>query len=283
MKAITSRVLLSLSLISGLVCSASAYATPITDIAILMDASGSMGRTGWDNEEDFVSNFILDGIPYEHSRLGIIQFSSSSRTKQIYGFEDQQDDRELIADVVQNMSYTKGSTYMKKAIDKAINLFDNESAEENNKAIIMLTDGNPWPSSRQDPCGRASALDARGIDVFIVGMGNGWTRDRIDCLVEDPYLDIIATAGTSADDLAAAMTPLTERIGAISGIEFTNEMTCNEAGAIWDSNRCRAAWPSTEPEPVSEPTTFFSMIFGLIAMLFMRRYRHKLQFKQVHL
>lgn len=272
MKAITSKFLLATSVFLGLLCSANSYAAPMLDIAILMDSSGSMGSTGWNNEEDFVSKLIISGIPYEDTRLGIIQFSSSSRTKQIYGFDDQQDDRQQISDRVQDMNYTRGSTYMKKAVDKAINLFDNESSAENEKAIIMLTDGNPWPSSRQSPCSSVYKLNERGIKVYIVGMGSGWTMNKIDCLVEDSSLDIIATDSTSAYDLATAMVPLTERLGAISGIEYSTELDCVEAGAIWNSNSCRAAWPS-DAEPVNEPAILFMMIFGFGGMFSLRRYK----------
>ncbi len=272
MKIITSKFLLTISIILSLFFSVNSYAAPMLDIAILMDSSGSMGKSGWANEEDFVSDLIISGIPYEDTRLGIIQFSSSSKTKQIYGFENQQDNRQQISDVVQDMYYRGGSTYMKKAVDTAINLFDNESTEENSKAIIMLTDGNPWPSSSQSPCGRVDDLNDRGISVFIVGMGNGWTRDRIDCLVEDSYLDIIATDSTSAYDLATAMQPLTERLGAISGVPFATEIDCVEGGAIWDSNSCRAAWPS-DAEPVNEPAILFMMLFGFGGIFSLRRYK----------
>ncbi len=272
MKIITSKFLLTLSVFLGLLCSVNSYAAPMLDIAILMDSSGSMGSSGWNNEEDFVSKLIISGIPYEDTRLGIIQFSSSYTTKQIYGFEDQQDDRQEISDVVQDMYYRGGSTYMKKAVDTAINLFDTESAGENAKAIIMLTDGNPYPSYSQSPCTSVYKLNDRGINVFIVGMGSGWTMNKIDCLVEDPNLDIIATNSTSAYDLATAMEPLTERLGAISGISFATEIDCVEGGAIWDSNSCRAAWPS-DAEPVNEPAILFMMLFGFGGMFSLRRYK----------
>ncbi len=274
MKTITSKYLLPLFIILGLFCSANIYAAPILDIAILMDASGSMGNSGWNNEEDFVSDLILTGIPFEDTRLGIIQFSSRSKIKQIHGFEDQQNDREQLSDRVQDMYHTGGGTYMKDAVRKAMDLFDTESQDENEKAIIMLTDGNPWPSSRQSPCTLKSRLDNRGISVFIVGMGSGWDVDQIDCLVDDSDLDIIAATSTSAADLAAAMQPLTERLGAISGVPFTTEIDCGEGGAIWGANGCRAAWPS-DAEPVNEPAILFMMIFGFGGMLSLRRYKKK--------
>ena len=42
----------------------------------------------------------------------------------------------------------------------------------------------------QDPCSLAPALRSRGIVVFVLGVGAGWTPSKTACLVDDPSAQV---------------------------------------------------------------------------------------------
>lgn len=160
------------------------------DIMVAMDASGSVGRTGWEQEKNFVSDLVGETLPAPPTgltRMGIVQFSTGSTLE--WALTDNQDPT-VVANLVQSLSWTQGYTYTKDAVQQVIQHFNSASTAERGKLMVLITDGVPYPTT-QDPCSLKTQLAGYGIKTVIVGVGN-FDTSRIDCLVDDPVQDLIA-------------------------------------------------------------------------------------------
>lgn len=165
-----------------------ARAAPIVvpqDIVFVIDGSGSLGQSGFDNEIDFVIDLIqtYGSDPLHPTRFGALLFSSGAPTT-VYNLTDDQTPS-TITGVLNGLSWPQGQTYTKDAVQGAIDMFDAQSDAANPKMMILITDGNPFPSSSQNPCGLKTDLDAADIQGRIIGSGSGLNVGTIACLVDD--------------------------------------------------------------------------------------------------
>ena len=129
----------------------------------LMDVSGSLGETNWQVEQRFVSDMITTGISYESS-VSVVTFGSGAWSH--WNFTDTQQPRSMITDMVENLAYIGGSTYMKTAIRTAITLFDNNESGSGDKILMFITDGDPFPSYYESVCDNNAikrSLDNSGL------------------------------------------------------------------------------------------------------------------------
>ena len=156
------------------------------DVIIMMDASGSVGSVNFETMKTFVADLVgaIDGGP-GLLRYGIIRFASSSST--LLDFSSNAipsfDTIEEIQAFISGISYTLGGTCISCALDGAITMFDAQSLSGEQKHIILITDG--WPNSVVNTCARVPSLIERNINVTIVGIGQGFSTDRVECLVND--------------------------------------------------------------------------------------------------
>jgi len=164
-----------------------ARAAPIVvpqDIIFVIDGSGSLGASGFQNEIDFVVDLIqtYGSDPLHPTRFGAVLFSTGATT--VYDLVDNQTPS-IIANVINNLAYPGGFTYTRDAVAGAISLFDAQSDGANPKTMILITDGNPNPFSTQNPCDLKVQLDAADIQSRIIGSGPGLNISTIGCLVDD--------------------------------------------------------------------------------------------------
>ena len=141
-----------------------------TDIALVLDRSGSMTGTPLTNMKAGADTFIdiiaeatggtADGQIGSGSHIGIVSFSSTATA-----------DTQLITSVATlknavNSLTAGGSTNHGDAFTKAIELFD--AASTNHKVIVMFTDGNT--TTGVPPAPIAAAARARGIIIYCIGL-----------------------------------------------------------------------------------------------------------------
>ena len=136
-----------------------------TDIALVLDRSGSMAGTPLTNMKAGANTFIdiiaeatggaADGQIGSGSHIGIVSFSSTAT-----------DDTQLITSVdtlknAVNALSAGGNTNHGDAFTKAIGLFD--AASSNHKVIVMFTDGNT--TTGLPPVRRGSPSTVSGLSV----------------------------------------------------------------------------------------------------------------------
>ena len=125
-----------------------------------MDSSGSVGYSGWETEVEFVSNMITSGVD-DNSYIGVMYFDSGACS--VWKFNDTQSPRSLITDAIDDIYFDGGATWMKTAVNMAITEFETYGDAKIPNLMMFITDGNPWPSWRQDPCELADDLQAAGM------------------------------------------------------------------------------------------------------------------------
>jgi hypothetical protein len=131
------------------------------DVVVLMDSSGSITSAGWAGEVSFVEQLDSDMPNRSGTRLAVIQFATTVITR--YNLTDNQSPSIANA-AIASIPYLQGSTYVKDAVQSAINLFAAQSDPLDPKVLILVTDdGDPNPQSSQNPSSLTSDLQSAGI------------------------------------------------------------------------------------------------------------------------
>ena len=107
------------------------------DVVIIMDSSGSVLAEGWIIQKAFVYDLISTAIP-RTSSVGLVQFATATFVRYELGWD--QNRTELLS-VVDNLEYTRGWTYMKDAVQSAVDQFRNQSMNTQRR-MVLITDGN---------------------------------------------------------------------------------------------------------------------------------------------
>lgn len=162
------------------------------DVIFAMDASGSVGASGWELEKSFVTTLMdelqtrgsLEGNTY---RFGVVVFATGASVH--YSFSDSQTPG-TPQNAVAGLNWTQGWTHTLDAVQTSLDLFSTDSTAGNLKHLMLLTDGNPYPTT-QAPCGMAVNLINSGVTTSIIGVGAGLDPASVECLVTDPANDFI--------------------------------------------------------------------------------------------
>ena len=183
------------------------------DICFAIDSSGSIGSTNFQTQIDWLSDFVETSLSSD-SRTGIIRFASTSEVLLDFSSSEPKTSLQL-SRFVDNITWTAGWTYTVGAIMDTIDLFDSQSNDITLKIFVILTDGNPaMPVSAGDDatnvCRFASTLKENNIGTYIVGVGNGWTYELVDCLVSDAENDILEVDSFNYNDFDEILPQLTD-------------------------------------------------------------------------
>lgn len=172
---------------------APASATPIVvpqDTVFLIDSSGSIGSSNFEIQRDFILE-VFDQLIFDNgpSRTGLIQFETDVTT--LHNLTDDQTPS-VLNNVVNSIDYDGGFTNTPGAVVSALQMFNTQSFDINPKLMVLITDGNPrLPNfGDADVCQYEAQVKSRDIQTVIVGIGDNWNPDRVDCLVNDPFSDI---------------------------------------------------------------------------------------------
>ena len=189
-----------------------------TDIALVLDRSGSMTGTPLANMKAGAKKFIdiietatdgtQDGVIGSGSHIGIVSFASAAVA-----------DTPLITSVATLKSAVDslsagGNTNHADAFTKAIQLFD--PASSNHKVIVMFTDGNTTTGAPPAPV--AAAARSAGITIYCIGLvgSDGIDVSALNNWATDPDASHVAVTPDDAEleDLFAQLAANISRPGA---------------------------------------------------------------------
>ena len=180
----------------------------IVDVGFILDSSGSLAKD-YGKEKDFLKTLAATfGVSSNGSRAGVVTFSYY--TKHSIKMNDHTDLTSFNAAV--DKIPLMGST---TRIDKALRLTQKEMFSIANggrpgvpKVLILLTDGTQTKDAgAEDPGVVADELRKDGINIIVVGIGQGVNRD-----------ELVQMAGSSDNAYSAAS--FSELIGS----EFVNKI-----------------------------------------------------------
>ena len=171
------------------------------DVVVLMDASAGIGSANWTLMKQRVSA-LIDGFAWSATgnRMAIVQFSGYAISRHPFGSPQSVS---ALKGTANALAYSGGQSWMRLAVQRAIEQYDEYPRANSTKVVILITDGNPNPLATQEPCALAAQLASRGVTTLIFGMGAAWTSANVSCLASDPATQIYAPDRTS--EMTAAL------------------------------------------------------------------------------
>ena len=171
------------------------FADAKSDIVFLIDTSGSLSSSDFDEEKKFITNFLNEiSVGMQATRVEVIPFGSSA-SQFITQISDPQNTKNMcsfnenFAGLAQSIN--GWATNMKEAFELAWKVCLNNGLKrtpltEVKTVVILLTDGK-WnrPSSDPSPVSWAEQLIDGKVEVFAIGVGN-IDYDKLKQVVEDP-------------------------------------------------------------------------------------------------
>ena len=157
------------------------------DVAFLLYRGGGVGTGSWNDVKNFTGDLISTAMP-STARTALIPFATESSIE--YTWADSQAEQDVLS-ALNALLLLGGATATRDAIQDAIDVWDASGDQDRRSVVFLLTNDDPFPISTQNPCSLKSALDARGMSVFLFGIGNQWSEAAQGCLVDDPGTDIL--------------------------------------------------------------------------------------------
>ncbi|WP_096087116.1 VWA domain-containing protein [Agaribacterium haliotis] len=165
------------------------------NIIFLMDASGSVGEEAFEDEKRFVAN-LASSFDYRKVNVGIVRFSTGADI--LHSLGDTQSAIAVEAAVL-GASYTKGSTFTRTALQTAMKQFDTYSGDESMRFVVLVSDGNPYPSNTQDVCDLKDDLNDRSITTLGLLVGDNINLQKLSCITDYEKLIPVKDFGALVD------------------------------------------------------------------------------------
>lgn len=143
-----------------------------TDLAFIVDSSGSLGESNFQEAKNFVWTVIRNfEISNNDTRIGVIRYST--RASVIFDFQFSADNNILLLkEIIDNIPYAEGETKTERALQLALtDLFSAKGVSRPDvpKILVVMTFGK---SDNALGVARASmALKENDVTVLSVGIG----------------------------------------------------------------------------------------------------------------
>uniref|UniRef100_A0A452TP96 Integrin subunit alpha E n=1 Tax=Ursus maritimus TaxID=29073 RepID=A0A452TP96_URSMA len=157
-----------------------------TEIAIILDGSGSIDPPDFQRAKDFISNMMRNF--YEkcfQCSFALVQYGGVIQTE--FGLRDSQDAMASLArvqNITQVGKVTKTASAMQHVLD---NIFTPSHGSRKNasKVMVVLTDGDIF----EDPLNLTTVISSpkmQGVERFAIGVRNNKTYNELKLIASDP-------------------------------------------------------------------------------------------------
>ncbi|CDW88480.1 UNKNOWN [Stylonychia lemnae] len=140
------------------------------NILFVIDGSGSINKTNFETQRDFIRNVIQGtNVGSDSYLIGLLLFST-----QLTLVSDFSSDKAALINALNAMDHPKGYTYTNKALIEAKELFQLQAKKRPDALNIMfvLTDGNPFPSSQAITDQTIKDLKNLEVQRYAIGIGD---------------------------------------------------------------------------------------------------------------
>lgn len=186
--------------------------TPV-DLAFIIDSSGSIGRTNYKKQKNFVKEVAKTfGLSPNGSRAAMVLYSNSASVKARFG---QYTDPKEFDGAVDSLPYERGLTRIDKALDLTARDVFAQSRSGVPKIAMLITDGTQTAAADAKGLREASEpLRQAGVRVLAVGVGKGVDREELRLVTESDE-DVVVAA--DFEDLLLKLSNLTSQACRLAG------------------------------------------------------------------
>ncbi|KAK7812109.1 hypothetical protein U0070_004570, partial [Myodes glareolus] len=214
-----------------------------SDIAFLIDGSGSIDPTDFQKMKEFVST-VMEQFTKSKTLFSLMQYSDEFRTHFNFdAFKKNPNPRTHVNPITQLKGWTKTASGIRKVVRE---LFQKASGARENamKILVVITDGQKYgdPLNYEDVIPEA---DRAGVIRYVIGVGNAFagrkSRQELDTIASKPAEDHVFRVN-NFEALKTIQNQLQEKIFAIEGTQtgstssFEHEMSQEGFSAAITSN-----------------------------------------------
>ncbi|XP_038614947.1 integrin alpha-E [Tachyglossus aculeatus] len=160
-----------------------------TEIAIVLDGSGSISPEDFEKAKDFIFNIMT--LFYKkcfECELAVVQYGSVIQTEfDLLASRDANSSLQKVKNIKQVKEVTKTASAINHVLKEIFNA-EKGSRRQNSKIIIVLTDGDVF----HDPMNLASVMNSpemEGIERYAIGVGNEFNASKktLDLIASEPH------------------------------------------------------------------------------------------------
>lgn len=182
-----------------------------SDIMFIVDGSGSIGATAFQQARDFMAD-VVNQLPVDaNHRIGIITFADGARVNTTFS-----SNKATLLSTIATLPYPLGNTCTECGLNTAASQFAASSSSTARHIGIVITDGVATTPANL-PTALANAA-AQNIELFSIGVGASVSVAQLDQIATDPDTTHVFTVTSYAN----LKTILNSLIDAITSPEATN-------------------------------------------------------------
>ena len=186
------------------------------DVAFILDSSGSIGRTNYLKQKEFVKQVARSfGVAPGQSQAAMVLYSSTASVQARFG---QYPTAEEFAKAVDALPYERGRTRIDMALDLASTDIFPAARPGVPKIAILITDGKQTQAKdakdAKDLKVASDPLRKAGVRVLAVGIGSVVDADELRSITETDE-DVVVAADFT--DLLLKLANLTSRACELAG------------------------------------------------------------------
>uniref|UniRef100_F7A858 VWFA domain-containing protein n=1 Tax=Ornithorhynchus anatinus TaxID=9258 RepID=F7A858_ORNAN len=160
-----------------------------TEIAIVLDGSGSINPEDFEKAKDFIFNIMTRFYKkcFE-CEFAVVQYGSVIQTEfDLLASRDANSSLQKVKNIKQVGNVTKTASAIYHVLKEIFNV-EKGSRRQNSKIIIVLTDGDVF----QDPKNLATVMnlpEMKGIERFAIGVGNEFSASKktLELIASEPH------------------------------------------------------------------------------------------------
>ncbi|XP_031558890.1 collagen alpha-1(XII) chain-like [Actinia tenebrosa] len=186
----------------------------VSDVILLVDVSGSVGKGNFKLVQEFLKKFITryDFSSKGKSRLGIARFDEKCYIDLTW-LDSDGISADRIREIINDMEYTAGSTLTDNALkclkDKIITPFQRDGVP---KTVVVLTDGNSWNGFERLPVPSRELRDM-GCTMVAIGIGDDVDPNELKIITgSSKQVFLLASFRNLIDHAAAILNSLIAKV-----------------------------------------------------------------------
>ncbi|XP_036134505.1 integrin alpha-M-like isoform X1 [Molossus molossus] len=191
-----------------------------SDIAFLIDGSGSINRNDFQRMKNFVST-VMRQFTKSKTLFSLMQYSDDFRTHFTFkDFKNNPNPRGLVTPIEQLTGYTYTATGILKVVTE---LFSSNNGARKNalKILVVITDGEKYGDAKEYKDVIPEA-DRRGVIRYVIGVGSAFnnekSRQELNTIASQPPREHVFQVN-NFEALKTIQNQLQEKIFAIEGTQ----------------------------------------------------------------